>query len=293
MNNPAPLCAVFMITYNQEAFIEQAIESVMQQKASFPFKLIIGEDCSSDRTPGICRKMEARYPGGIIAHTNETNKGPMQNALQVYHACVASGAKYVAMIEGDDYWDDEQKLQKQVAFLEANPGYAICFHETIALKEDGTRKPMLGIDENRTFVLDDLLQRNFIPTVSAVFRVYDFLGKLDTGFSKLFAGDWAIHLENASCGKIYYMPDTMAVYRIHAGGIWSAMKPAKAVRKYIELMDELNGYFSYRYDTAFRNAKNKILQDYENGVSFLAPGGLTFFGRVKGKLRRMFRGSEW
>jgi glycosyltransferase involved in cell wall biosynthesis len=275
-----------MITYNQEKFVEQAVESVMMQKTNFNYLLIIGEDYSSDGTLGLCKILQQKYPGRLLLLANEKNLGVQANALQVYKACYASGAKYVAMIEGDDYWCDENKLQRQVDFLEANAQYAICFHETMADRHDGKQR-MLGLNEDKSFELGDLIRRNFIPTVSAVFRVFDSLGQLDERFTKVFAGDWAMHLMNAMQGKIYYQKDIMAVYRIHPGGIWSRMKPRAALRKYISLMDELNEFFDYKFDREFKEGQQIIRNDYELGISFLAPGNFSFFGRARRKIRRL------
>jgi glycosyltransferase involved in cell wall biosynthesis len=278
-----------MITYNQEAFVAQAINSVMAQLTTFPYLLVIGEDASTDGTPDICKSFAQQYPGKILLLSNNENKGILNNAMQVYKACYASGAKYVAMIEGDDYWTDVNKIQKQVDFLEANPGYAICFHETMLLK-DGVEQPMLGVEKNITIEIRDLFQRNFIPTVSAVFRVQDFLNRLDAKFANLLVGDWAIHLMNAACGDIYYMSDRMAVYRVHAGGAWSAMSPRASFKKYVRVMDNLNEYFEYKYDREFRAGKKKIIQDYQNGTSFLGPGEISIFARVNRRIRNLLRG---
>jgi glycosyltransferase involved in cell wall biosynthesis len=288
MSENIPLCAVFMITYNQEAFVAQAIESVMAQQTTFPYLLVIGEDASTDSTPEICKSLSQKYPGKILLQANKENKGMLNNAMQVYKACYASGAKYVAMIEGDDYWTDENKIQKQVNFLEANPGYTICFHETMLLK-DGIEHPMLGLEHNTTFEISDLIRRNFIPTVSAVFRVHDFLNRLDAKFANLLVGDWAMHLMNAARGDIYYLSDNMAVYRVHGGGSWSAMSPRAAFKKYLRVMDNLNHYFEYKYDGAFRAGKKKIIEDYQNGTSFLGPGEMSIFARVNRRLRNILR----
>src|SRR5271157_2282730 len=112
------LVSVFMITYNHEKFVGQAIESIVTQKVNFDFELIIGEDCSTDNTLDICNKYAKQYPDIIKLFPSEKNYGMMGNTVRVLYACTG---KYIAMCEGDDYWCDPYKLQKQIDFLEANP----------------------------------------------------------------------------------------------------------------------------------------------------------------------------
>ena len=126
--------AVYMVTYNHEKYIRQAIKGVVQQKSTFPIKLFIGEDCSTDRTRDICLEMKQKYPNRIELLLNEKNLGPLKNAANVYEACI-NYAKYTAICEGDDYWTDKTKLQKQVDFLEANDEFNIVCHRAYNLNE--------------------------------------------------------------------------------------------------------------------------------------------------------------
>ncbi|NNL58140.1 MAG: glycosyltransferase, partial [Nitrosopumilus sp.] len=130
--------AIWMVTYNHENYIEQAIESVMMQKTTFNYKLIIGEDCSTDSTRAICLKLKGKYPDKIELQLNEENLGHDKNGLVVYDLCYKSKATYIAMLEGDDYWMDPLKLQKQIDFLEDNVDYSLSFTR-FKVKEDDDR----------------------------------------------------------------------------------------------------------------------------------------------------------
>jgi glycosyltransferase involved in cell wall biosynthesis len=281
------LVVVSMMTHNHEGFIEKAVESVMMQQTTFDYRLILMEDCSTDDTLSICKRLEEKYPQKIQLVANPVNLGVMKNTLQIYKACFASGAKYVAILDGDDYWTDKNKLQKQVDFLEANGEYSICFHETEMLELNGHTHPMLGLEQDCSFTIADLCKRNFIPAVSTVFRVDDSLNRIEEGFSKLTVYDWVLHLTNAAHGKIYYMKDCMGVYRVHPGGDWSSVNKTKAFKKYIRLMDELDQYFHYKYHEEFKRGKKKIRDDYYNGTSFLGSPPGTLFFKVKRRVRRM------
>ena len=120
-----PLVSVVTITYNHEPYIAKCIEGVLMQKVDFPMEFIIADDCSTDGTQSICRSYAERYPELIRIITSGCNVGAVLNEQRAF--MVAQG-KYIATCEGDDYWTDPDKLQKQVDFLEAHPDFSVCFH---------------------------------------------------------------------------------------------------------------------------------------------------------------------
>ena len=122
-----PLLSVFMITYNHEKHIAEAIESALMQKTSFKYEIVIGEDCSTDQTREIVLEYATRYADKVKPIYQERNVGANKNAASVREACKG---KYIALLEGDDYWIDPLKLQKQVDFLEAHPDFSICSHKS-------------------------------------------------------------------------------------------------------------------------------------------------------------------
>ena len=113
----APVVNIVMLTYNEEKFVSQAIDSVLEQVCNFPFLLVIFDDCSTDNTAAICRDYSLKYPQKIHFTQNITNLGLIKNYREALHFCKA---KYIAILEGDDYWIDKYKLQKQVVLLESN-----------------------------------------------------------------------------------------------------------------------------------------------------------------------------
>lgn len=120
-----PLLSVVTITYNHAPYIAKCIEGVLMQQVNFPMEFIIAEDCSTDGTRAICEEYAQKYPDLIRLITSETNVGANPNELR---AMKAAKGKYIAYCEGDDYWTDPLKLQKQVDFLESHPDYSVCFH---------------------------------------------------------------------------------------------------------------------------------------------------------------------
>lgn len=251
-----PKVSVICITYNQEKFIRKALESFLIQKTDFFFEVIIGEDCSTDKTKEIIIEFENAYPKIFKPIYREKNLGTIENFVNVLKR---TRGDYIALCEGDDYWTDPLKLQKQVNFLEKNPDYSMCFHEADVIGEEGFIRKFNDINEDRDFKLLDLTQSNFISTASVVFRKKN-IEKIPPLFFRLDVGDWALHLLNAQKGKIRYFKDCMSVYRQHEGGMWSSLGNNEMVLKGVELMKQLDKAFGYQYHEQFKAGIEKRLQ---------------------------------
>ncbi len=217
---PQPKVSVLMITYNHEPFIAQAIASVLMQQTSFPYELVIGEDCSTDGTRAIVEQFQRQYPAHIRLLLHPQNVGMFENFRQTYAACQG---EYIAMLEGDDYWTDHHKLQQQIDFLNAHPTYAICFHQAYYRDDTVSNTHYVKIFPSETtpnpLPWENLLLKNSIPTCSVVFR--QNIHTFPDWFRHLRFIDWFLHLFNAEYGAIHFIPKPMSVYRIHAGGSWS------------------------------------------------------------------------
>lgn len=251
MPGMSPFCAVWMVTYNQEKYIGEAIESVLNQKTNFPVMLYLGEDCSTDKTREICIHYAERYPDKITLLLNKEND-IFKNAVSTYNACFQSGAKYVAMCEGDDYWTDLLKLQKQIDFLEVNKDFSICYHNARIIYEGGEKPSSLFLPPTQKEVstIEDLCKINFIPTASCVFR-NNLFNEFPKWFYGCAIGDWPLHLLNAEHGKIRYLNKEMSVYRIHKGGAWGGQDLIKRKKKVVKDIKTFNLYFNNKYKPFF------------------------------------------
>ncbi len=216
-NDANPFVAIWMVTYNHETFIEQAIESVMMQQATFNYKLFIGEDYSKDNTRKICKDLKEKYPDKIKLFLNSENLGGILNAKQIYESCFESDAKYIALLEGDDYWTDSLKLQKQVDILEKNNDCSLCFTNNSKLLPNGEiLLPQNKITKQKS-CFEDLIKGNYISTLTVLFRNNN-LYNLPNWFSNLPIGDWPLYLWLLRNGeKAYYLKDNTAVYRTNVG----------------------------------------------------------------------------
>lgn len=251
-----PLVSVKMVTYNHVRYIRDAIEGVLQQKVDFPLELVIGEDCSTDGTKEIVFEYQKKYPNIIKVITSDKNIGAKQNSLRTTEVCKG---KYIAFCEGDDYWIDCDKLQKQIDLLERNIKYAGCFHNAKIIKDDNEREASLYCRPNQKRFVNaiDLLETNMIPTCSIVIRralIPDFPGWVDN----LIMRDWPLHfLVTKSYGPLVYLNEVMAVYRNHSGGLWGSMLYPKRLKANLEFYLAINRNYPdpYKKITSY-----KILQ---------------------------------
>ena len=212
-----PLVSVCMITYNHAKYISQAIESVLMQKASFPFELVIGEDCSTDNTRSTCIEYQNKFPDIIKSRLPHKNQGMIRNFIETKRACQG---KYIAICEGDDYWTDTFKLQKQVDFLESNPQYGLCFTDADILYSK-SNKIIKSFDlSHKKYiptgdVFKELLYGNPYKTCTAMFRSNAAQGYTEIlDDNKFQFADIGLWLHISKYFKVGYLKETTAVYRV-------------------------------------------------------------------------------
>ena len=163
--NAEPLVSVCMTAYNHAPYIGRAIEGVLSQRTTFAVELVLSDDCSTDGTGAICRDYAARYPDRIRLLTGDVNVGMRANYRRTIEAC---RGRYVAMCDGDDWWCDPEKLERQVAMLEADPSLGLCYTRSLRLFEGTGRE--LHYPEVMLTDFDRLLFNNTVENCTAVAR---------------------------------------------------------------------------------------------------------------------------
>ncbi len=226
-----PLVDVTIATYNHEKYIAHAIESVLAQQTEFPFRILVGDDCSADNTQSIVRGFAESHPGKVetLLYSRHTGMDhPDRVGIRLLNSCTA---RYVALLDGDDYWTEPHKLQRQVDFLESHPDCALCFHNVTAVYEDGSRPPYAKCapDTKAFHSLDDVLAGCRFHTSSVLFR-RELLGTLPDWFHRVLNADWVIYVLLTQHGLAGYLNQSMSVHRIHTAGVWAPLSRLDSYR---------------------------------------------------------------
>jgi glycosyltransferase involved in cell wall biosynthesis len=234
--NPV-LLSVCLITYNHERYLRQAIEGVLMQKTDFSWELIIADDCSTDNAKEIILEYKDKYPDRIKLLLHEKNVGAAANFIELLSA---STAKYLAYFEGDDFWTDPLKLQKQVDFLEHNPEYVCHCHNASVMMDDKI------IRDYTTLASGNMTKETFlkvltIPTGSVLFRNI-FQQKMPRVLSDL-PQDTVLFFCLFDFGAIYFLNENMLTYRIHFQSAWNSQNELTKVNKILHVLSYISKNF--------------------------------------------------
>lgn len=249
------LVTVVTLAFNQEKYIRQCLEGIVSQKTTFRFELIVHDDASSDNTANIIREYQQKYPSivkAILQEENQYSKGGKIGARFIYP--IAKG-KYIAECEGDDYWCDPNKLQKQVDFLEQHPEYSACVHKCrkFNCQTNQFAESFPHINAEQDFSTEDVILGGggFFGTNTIVYRQEALQGAQERYWQLSPVGDFPLALSIAKRGKIHYFPEEMSVYRIFVKGSWSSrtMVGPEAYKKRIthisKMRESLKAYDEY------------------------------------------------
>jgi glycosyltransferase involved in cell wall biosynthesis len=215
-----PIVSVCMITYAHGPFIATAIESVLMQKTNFPFELVIGEDDGPDNTRAICEVYAQEYPDIIRLLPYEKNMGNHPNFIRTLYNCTG---KYIALLEGDDYWTDPNKLQKQVDLMATDQSLAFTFHNVHILQNNNVSGQVYPGERQHVVTIKETLNHDYFQTCSVLFRS-DLLFSIPRAEAKKWIyNDITLYcmLLREKGLRAQYIPEVMGTYRIHPGGVWS------------------------------------------------------------------------
>ncbi len=213
---------IFCIVYNSRQYIQQCLDAFLKQKTNYKFEIVIHDDASTDGTKEIIENYSKKYPDIIRPFYEEENQYSKGNITKIIKELYKkSKGKYLAQCDGDDYWCDEYKLQKQVDFMEAHPDYVLCYHPAKMIYVDEEREPVIigkSTYKNPQSYYK-LIKANNIPSSSVMYRT-EYLKKELLDYPEcIYPGDWFTHISVAKHGKIGYLPDVMYVYRWNKQGI--------------------------------------------------------------------------
>ena len=302
--------SVVVAAYNEEKYIGHTLESVISQKVDFDYEILVGDDCSSDGTAAVIREYAKKYPDIVVPFIREKNLGMTGNSLDLINR--AQG-EYIALVEGDDYWIDENKLQKQVTFLDANKEYVACFGLCIIVDEMDIRHRELEQQSGFLKKGGDYTVRDFeeylLPgqTATSMYRTAEFhemfnqLMNSDFDMSRFI--DRHMVLMMMARGKLYNSGEEIAAYRYvmkKSSGSWSSkndyysienlmnylegLKDLEKIGKYLGIMVDFDQRRKYEWEKLQNNidmfskedarlVKRTLLQDC-NDISNMKMFGL-------------------
>lgn len=250
--------SIFVFSCNHAQFVEKCIRSVLEQKCTYNYKIYVFDDCSTDGTAEIVKKLAVENPGSISFYENEKNMGVLHSVRKAIG--LPCRAKYFAFLDGDDYWCYDGKLQAQIDFLEANPEYSACFHdaEIHQMNNSGNaeflKKTKIGwktySQMNKyypDFEPQMLVTRTIIPTSTLVCRWKNLESFMQNFRFKEFSFSWALELELIKNSKFRYFNECWSVYNDHVGGISKRGSLFDFKRNNINILESLLEDDFYRF----------------------------------------------
>ena len=273
-----PEVSVLVITHNQDRYVRQALDGVAMQMTSSEVEVVVADDFSQDSTLEILKQYQANNPH-VRLLPSERRLGITRNYRRGFDAC---RGRYVAVLEGDDFWTSPRRLELLSAFLRRHPECSFCFHRIIRLDEasgSAAVHPAFGPEaESAFFTASQLARGNFIGNFSACMYRRDFIADLEPGFWSLKLREWPFNIVVARRGLIGYVPEILSVYRAHPGGIWSQKPPAEQRAALLELIESYNKYLGFEFDAEFQSFK-KLLTAGAKGVGEVDEPAYRRFGR--------------
>lgn len=292
-----PLVVIRSLVYNHEPYLRDCLEGFVMQQTTFPFVAVVHDDCSTDGSAAIIREYAEKYPH-IIKPVYETENQyskpgkPLRRIMD--EACGRYGAKYYALCEGDDYWTDPLKLQKQVDFLESHPDYTMVCADAVVrtpekdLTEDDFRR--MGWDryhESRDMAVEDIIEKGgwFIHTATIVYR-NGLCDAYPEGCRQCPVGDYPLQIFAAITGKVFYFYEKMAVYRFGSINSWTVRERTLSYESLlnftkgeITMLESLNKYSDEKYEQSFkRTIANTIKWRLLNAFPQKASETCKYFG---------------
>lgn len=260
LTNADKMVSVVCIAYNQEKYIADAIDSFLMQKTDFAYEILIHDDASTDDTANIIRKYESKYPDLIKAIYQEVNQYSQGKHVGLFCYEIAKG-KYIAVCEGDDFWTDPNKLQKQVDYMESHPDCSLCVHAAYVSNCDRTKlKPNIRPNHgNKIFTVEEIIAGGggifvtnsmMYPAESDKYR--------PSYFDKSPIGDYPLYIYLATKGTVYYIDEFMSAYRTGVPDSWTSRNSSidKQISHFGQvevLLNEINKSTEYQYDQVIKN----------------------------------------
>lgn len=251
--------SVLLVTYNHEKYAKQAMDSILMQKVDCNYEIVVVDDCSTDDTLRIIEQYKKLYPKKIRILKSKKNLGITKNYKRGFKVC---RGKYIAVLEGDDYWIIDNKLQMQWQFLKNHSDYALVFNMNKIKNEITNEETIPWFDEQcktyMTFDAETLAIGNFIGNFSICMYRGDYVRKIKDSIYDMVTYDWIFNLAVAQYGLIGYLPQVASVYRISKKSSWNSKSAEERIIITLNALDGYNKFFNYKYNKQFTDQKIEL-----------------------------------
>lgn len=242
--------SVRLMTYNHGRYIEEALKGIDIQKTDFNFEVVVGDDFSTDETLSKIKNYNFCNPNlhlrvlereiGDSYYKERIKKGRLYNFVDILNNCKGN---YIALLDGDDYWTDPSKLQKQVDFLEENKDYTFCSHHYFLKKGDLVKKIELPY---REVTIKNIFKKNIFSSASLLFKKEAMENISKDIFLNIPAGDWTLQAFACQTGSGFALPEYMSVYRHHEKALWSTLPSLEMGKRGLKVLECFLEIFSKR-----------------------------------------------
>lgn len=280
--------SILLVTYNHERYIDRAMESILAQELPAGFRsieIVVADDASHDSTRELIRRHEERDPRFTFIHLpSDQNHGITRNYQRGFEAC---RGRYVAVLEGDDYWTSPLKLSKQLAVLEAQPDCALCSTNYTMLQEQSGAKALRVTATRgwRDVSVPELIADNLIGNFSTCVYRREVLAHLPARLFDMKSYDWIINICAGTWGRIVFLNEPLSVYRIHASGAWSGMEGQAKIQSQLDILPAYDELTDGRYQGEFNALAERLKCDL---VALTKPKGR--LSRSWKKIKTVVRG---
>ncbi|GIX04530.1 MAG: hypothetical protein KatS3mg114_0399 [Planctomycetaceae bacterium] len=260
---------MIVLSYNQSAYLEEALGSVLNQLDPPEHEVLVADDCSTDGTSALLDRLEAVYPQRFVRLPRPQNLGLSNNLRDAWQRAQGN---YIALIEGDDVWCDLRKLQKVVAALQQHPHWTGCFHAVrpIGQRPVGCPEQLPPMTHHFECTFEQLLRREIcIPTYSAVVYRRGVVTDIPAWHGRVACGDWGLHLLHAERGPLGYLPEPLTAYRYRAGSLWSDRDEIERWQQVFSLWAAVDVHYQGRYWREIEEARNAFIRECQQTLQSL------------------------
>ncbi|WP_223634442.1 glycosyltransferase family 2 protein [Planococcus sp. 4-30] len=252
-------------SYNHENFIAEALDSMLMQKTDFAYEILVHDDASTDRTAEIIRSYEQKYPDIIKPIYQTENQYSKDVPFELFNGARALG-KYTAVCEGDDYWTDPEKLQRQVDYMEAHPECSMCVHAAQKVSAV-TKKTVAAIrpsHKDKIYSVEEVIEGGGeLFATNSIMYSREKIPEMPEYYLNAPIGDYPLVICGALNGTVYYMDRNMSAYRVEVKGSWTDVQltdnsaKQKHLQEVAALLDEINAFTNFKYDKAINRTKRR------------------------------------